>query len=227
MKKIAFIFLLGVMGVLSFLAGTRCNLLDPGLERKVSADQGQGFFEPRQVEGAITHSIAPVPGNAVCQVCGMTIREDQAKAFGRIVDYQGKTYHFCSEACKLHFAGNADRYCLAEQKKSGMTTQHSSPRQEDGVEGTGIGNGSLNHSPTCSGLTVDQGLTMKEIVYIVSMQDTLQVLSDVIQVQEKLMNSQSFNEGDLRQQLAQLKEKTNRLKADYKEMLTDQATGGD
>ena len=83
------------------------------------------------------------------------------------------------------------------------------------MSGMSVGMGGMGH-------TMDQGLTMKEIVYIISMQDALQVVNDMLRIQEKLLDSQTPNKDDLRRQLAQLGEKTRKLMADYRGMLTSQ-----
>jgi hypothetical protein len=89
--------------------------------------------------------------------------------------------------------------------------------------GMGMGMGGMNRSSqTGVGHTMDQGLTMKELVFIVSMQDTLQVMNEMIQIQEKLMDGGSPKKDALKQQLANAKEKTKKLIADYRGMLTSQ-----
>jgi Cu+-exporting ATPase len=40
-------------------------------------------------------------------VCGMSVDEKSAPARA---EYQGKTYHFCSEDCRTKFQQNPDRY---------------------------------------------------------------------------------------------------------------------
>ncbi len=46
-------------------------------------------------------------------VCGMQVDEDKAAA---TVDFEGKTYHFCSGACKENFEESPHRY-IEEVKK--------------------------------------------------------------------------------------------------------------
>ncbi len=74
------------------------------------------------------------------------------------------------------------------------------------------------------GHTMDQGLTMREIVYIVSMQDALQVLSDMIQFQERVIESTGPKKDDLRKELAKMKDKTQKLSSDYRAILTSQTS---
>ncbi len=40
-------------------------------------------------------------------VCGMEVKEDEAAATST---YQGKTYYFCSQACKADFDENPEEY---------------------------------------------------------------------------------------------------------------------
>ena len=40
-------------------------------------------------------------------VCGMQIDEEKAVAK---VEYQGKTYHFCADACRQQFEADPARY---------------------------------------------------------------------------------------------------------------------
>jgi YHS domain-containing protein len=44
------------------------------------------------------------------EVCGMTI---EAEAAAASIEFQGKTYHFCSERCKQMFEEHPDRYVPA------------------------------------------------------------------------------------------------------------------
>ncbi len=83
-----------------------------------------------------------------------------------------------------------------------------------GMSGMG-GTGGMGH-------TMDQGLTMREIVYIVSMQDALQVLNDIIQFQEKVIENAGPKKEGMRKELAQMKEKTQKLASDYRSILTSQ-----
>jgi Cu(I)/Ag(I) efflux system membrane fusion protein len=48
------------------------------------------------------------------QICGMTVDREQAKKADLIVEARGKTYYFCSEACKVKFEQGLQRY-LAEK----------------------------------------------------------------------------------------------------------------
>lgn len=85
----------------------------------------------------------------------------------------------------------------------------------------GMGMGMPNTQPAM-GHTMDQGLTMKEVVYIVSMQDALQLLTEMIRIQEKLLDNTNPNKDALRKELAQVKEKTAKLISDYRGMMTNQ-----
>ncbi len=55
-------------------------------------------------------------------VCGMDVDEDAAKAAGRISEYRGEKYYFCSDACKQRFDREPDRY--AEELKETHLMNH-------------------------------------------------------------------------------------------------------
>jgi hypothetical protein len=90
----------------------------------------------------------------------------------------------------------------------------------------GMGNmmgGGMNMSASGMGHNMDQGLTMREVLYIMSMQDALQAITDMIQVQEKLMGSVSPAEREsIRQELKRIKEKTRKIAMDYRGVLSGQ-----
>ena len=44
-------------------------------------------------------------------VCNMTVEEDEAAA---TAEYDGKTYYFCSAACRKDFAENPEAYLRQE-----------------------------------------------------------------------------------------------------------------
>lgn len=44
-------------------------------------------------------------------VCGMTLPQEKAVAK---VEYQGRTYYFCSEACRKQFEAEPERYAKGE-----------------------------------------------------------------------------------------------------------------
>jgi len=43
-------------------------------------------------------------------VCGMDVDPAEAKAAGRVSQYQGKTYYFCADSCKVSFDKNPGKY---------------------------------------------------------------------------------------------------------------------
>lgn len=47
-------------------------------------------------------------------VCGMEIDETKAPAKS---EYQGRTYYFCSNHCKMAFDNNPEKYVEKEDKK--------------------------------------------------------------------------------------------------------------
>ncbi len=133
-------------------------ILNTGSKKTVFIDQGNGFFEPRQVEIGrrlgnkveITNGL--MPGERIvsssnflidsesrmkmaaagmqmasqnvqaaeiikCPVCGMTVDVTKSREHKLTSDYQGKTYYFCAEECKVMFTKSPDRYT---QKLSSM-----------------------------------------------------------------------------------------------------------
>ena len=49
-------------------------------------------------------------------VCGMDVDESKAKAEGKTVIYEGKTYSFCSEDCKQKFTKDPGKYLKGNRK---------------------------------------------------------------------------------------------------------------
>jgi YHS domain-containing protein len=43
-------------------------------------------------------------------VCGMDVDEAKARAAGKTVDHQGKTFYFCSDQCKSRFEKSPERF---------------------------------------------------------------------------------------------------------------------
>ncbi|MFB3884239.1 MAG: hypothetical protein ACE144_03360 [Thermodesulfobacteriota bacterium] len=73
---------------------------------------------------------------------------------------------------------------------------------------------------------MDQGLTMRDILYILSMQDALQVIAEVVQIQEKLMAATNSRDKEvLRKEMDGIKEKTKNLLSDYRKMISGQIRG--
>ena len=72
----------------------------------------------------------------------------------------------------------------------------------------------------------DQGLTMREVLYIMSLQDALQVVTDLLAVQEKLLADPKAPEKEsLRKELARIKEQTRKISNDYREVLSGRLRG--
>jgi YHS domain-containing protein len=61
-------------------------------------------------------------------VCGMTVDEGKAQAAKRMIDYQGKTYGFCSDGCKKKFEADPAKY-LAKDKGESMTMSTAEPKE--------------------------------------------------------------------------------------------------
>ena len=61
----------------------------------------------KESAGAVKEPEREVTGMAIDPVCGMTVDEKKAPAKS---DYMGKTYYFCSVACKKAFDQNPAKY---------------------------------------------------------------------------------------------------------------------
>ena len=126
-------------------------IVDSGLHKTVFVDRGNGYFEPREVEtGArignrliVTSGLEEgerivVSGNFLIDsesrfqlaaagltesaakdpVCGMDVEPSKTPHKS---EYQGRTYHFCSEGCKKKFDANPKKY-TAPAKADEKTT---------------------------------------------------------------------------------------------------------
>ena len=61
-------------------------------------------------------------------VCGTEVDESKAKPTGLTSEYGGKTYYFCSEACKKEFAKNPAAYIMDDKKSPPLP-----PAQEENI----------------------------------------------------------------------------------------------
>ncbi len=76
------------------------------------------------------------------------------------------------------------------------------------------------------GRTMDQGLTMREVLYILSIQDALQVMTELLAIQEKLIaGPKGLEKEQLQKELAQIKERVRRITGDYREVMSGQLRG--
>jgi hypothetical protein len=76
------------------------------------------------------------------------------------------------------------------------------------------------------GDNMDPGLTVREVLYIMSMQDAMQLLTDMIEVQEKLMGKVSPAEREsIHKELTRIKEKTRKIGQDSRGVLSGQLRG--
>jgi hypothetical protein len=77
-----------------------------------------------------------------------------------------------------------------------------------------------------TGRPADQGLTMREALYILSLQDALQVMTELLAIQEKLLADPRASEKEsLRKELARIKGQVRKISADYREVLSGQVRG--
>lgn len=69
--------------------------------------------------------------------------------------------------------------------------------------------------------TTDQGLTMREVLYILSIQDALQVMAELLAIQEKLIAGPKEPDREhLRRELARIKERVRKITGDYREVMS-------
>jgi hypothetical protein len=77
-----------------------------------------------------------------------------------------------------------------------------------------------------AGRSTDQGLTMREVLYILSLQDALQVMTELLAIQEKLLADPKASEKEsLRKELTRIKGQVRKISADYREVLSGQLRG--
>jgi hypothetical protein len=77
-----------------------------------------------------------------------------------------------------------------------------------------------------TGRSTDQGLTMREVLYILSLQDALQVMTELLAIQEKLLADPKASEKEsLRKELTRIKGLARKISADYREVLSGQLRG--
>jgi hypothetical protein len=81
-------------------------------------------------------------------------------------------------------------------------------------------------SMTPMGRPTEQGLTMREVLYLLSIQDALQVMTDLLAIQEKLLSDPKGAEKEnLRKELMRLKEQARKITGDYRDVLSSQLRG--
>lgn len=73
--------------------------------------------------------------------------------------------------------------------------------------------------------TADQGLTMREVLYIMSLQDAMQVIADLLAVQERLIDPKPPEKESLRREMVRIKERTRKISDDYREVLSGRLRG--
>jgi sulfite reductase beta subunit-like hemoprotein len=75
------------------------------------------------------------------------------------------------------------------------------------------------------GMNMDQPMTMREILYILSMQDALQVLRDVLSIQERLLESNRPDDKKaLLRELKNAQDRLTKLSSDYRGMIAGKNT---
>jgi hypothetical protein len=71
------------------------------------------------------------------------------------------------------------------------------------------------------GMNMDQPMTMREILYILSMQDALQIIKDVVNIQGKILESdRAQDKKALLRELKNAQDRLTKLSSDYRGMIT-------
>jgi hypothetical protein len=79
---------------------------------------------------------------------------------------------------------------------------------------------------TSMGRPAEQGLTMREVLFVLSLQDALQVMTELLAIQEKLLSDPKAPEKEsLRKELTRIKGQVRKISADYREVLSGQLRG--
>ncbi len=92
-----------------------------------------------------------------------------------------------------------------------------------GMGGMNMGGMGMQTSAQQMGHYMDQGLTMRDTLFILSMQDALQLVMDMARIQEKMMESASAREKEkLRKEIEQLRDRTKKVMQDYRGYMAGQ-----
>jgi len=112
---------------------------------------------------------------------------------------------------------------MAGMRGQAAGTADQTPQRLPTQPATGQG-ASMGGGPT--GRSTDQGLTMREVLYILSIQDALQVMTELLAIQEKLLADPKASEKEsLRKELTRIKGLARKISADYREVLSGQLRG--
>jgi hypothetical protein len=111
-----------------------------------------------------------------------------------------------------------DATCAGRDAPSATAVYADSSAGPRGAPGAGSPSAQAPESEL--GHNMDQGLTMREVFYILSMQDALQAVREMIQIQEKLMGAVSPAEKEsIRLELKRVQEKTRKIALDFRGVL--------
>jgi hypothetical protein len=117
-----------------------------------------------------------------------------------------------------------DFKCAGREPPKKKIIEANAPTRPEGP----IGKVSTNMMAPQSGMedNMDPGLTVREVLYILSMQDAMRLLTDMIEVQEKLMGNISPAEKEpIRKELMRIREKTRKIGQDSRGVLSGQLRG--
>ena len=167
MKKIRFLSLLMVPVVLAIVAGAWLSW--SAAERSAAPPDREILRDRVETVGGVSPGDRIVPAGAFMldsesrmreasmgaaapaqdPVCGMEVDEAKARAAGRVATHQGRTYFFCSDACKTKFQADPAHYAGAAAPAPSQ-----SPGTKPG-QAAGKGTAMPAHDPVC-GMEVDE-----------------------------------------------------------------------
>lgn len=114
-----------------------------------------------------------------------------------------------------------DFKCAGREPHRKKIIEAKAPARPDGPGGKAGTNATALPSPMAD--YMDQGLTVREVLYIMSMQDAMQLLAEIIEVQEKLMYKVGPAEREpIRKDLTRIREKTWKIGQDARGVLSGQ-----
>ena len=114
-----------------------------------------------------------------------------------------------------------DFKCAGREPPRKKVAEANAPAGQEGTRGNA--SPIVAAPPSEMGDNMDPGLTAREVLYIMCMQDAMQLLTDMIDVQERLMGQLSPAEREpIRQELRRIRETSRRIGLDYRGALAGQ-----
>jgi Cu(I)/Ag(I) efflux system membrane fusion protein len=108
-------------GKASEYGGTKYYFCSESCKREFDKDPGHFLKKPPAKERPATVTTTKMEASSGYfvhkdPICGMDVGEQTAKAAGRISEYHGKKYYFCSDSCKQRFEEDPERYTAGPQE---------------------------------------------------------------------------------------------------------------